>query len=161
MVHSSATKFLHSHLSSARVVTICWSRFSSLVSRAIVRLQVSMCLPTLLLPAGVQLIACFCSHSRSGAWLWQSPALGWTAWVPACHLVLLHCPTRNTLYAAGKYVPSSPTLLTWELVIVWSCKGCRKFRMFSTMMGDEHIQTPAWNRCSSVLTMYSIPHIHQ
>ena len=46
-------------MSSASVNTFSWLSFCSLVSRAIVRLQVSLGLPTLLLPVGVQLIACF------------------------------------------------------------------------------------------------------
>ena len=58
VVHRSATRFLHADLSSASAITFSWSRFFSLVSRAIVRLQVSLGLPTLLLPAGVQLMAC-------------------------------------------------------------------------------------------------------
>ena len=42
--HRSARKFLHYNLSSASVITFCWSRFSSLVSRYLWVFPLSSCL---------------------------------------------------------------------------------------------------------------------
>ena len=63
VAHRSAAKLLLAILSSALRLTSSSRRFFSLISRLMVRLQVSFGLPALCLPSGLQLRACLGSRS--------------------------------------------------------------------------------------------------
>ena len=59
VVHRSTKNLLHVVLSSVLLITLSSCRFFWLISQVKVRRQVSLGLPALLLPSGLQLRACF------------------------------------------------------------------------------------------------------